>query len=107
MPALKCFESAFWDKVEKTEGCWLWKRGLDDGGYGIVRMDGKVWKAHRVAWFLTYGIIPDKVLHKCDIPRCVNPEHLFLGSQKDNMADAYKKGRWSPYGRSTNRSRPD
>ena len=95
----------FWSKVRKTEGCWEWAAGrITDprgkSGYGnfyIGAKDGKKIEAvaHRVAWELTNGAIPEglKVLHECDNPGCVRPDHLFLGTQKDNIADMISKGR--------------
>lgn len=77
-------------------GCWLW-RGRDRGsmGYGVIKVDGKLIPAHRYSWMLHRGEIPHGVLvcHKCDIPKCVNPEHLFLGNHQDNMDDCKRKGR--------------
>lgn len=91
-------EERFWSRVEKTDSCWLW-RGQKSGphGYGKIGAAGSKGNilAHRCAWQLTYGDIPDGlcVLHKCDNPPCVNPEHLFLGTMTDNMADKTAKGR--------------
>ena len=84
----------FWTKVEKTDTCWLWKAGRYASGYGQFRRR----RAHRVAWELTYGSIPlgKKILHDCDIKRCVNPNHLFLGTSVDNTQDMLKKGRHNP-----------
>jgi len=87
----------FWTKVNKSgpDDCWLWIR-TKSGGYGYVwGDDGKMKIACRVAWQLTYGDIPIgmSVLHTCDNPPCVNPAHLFLGTQLDNMRDAKTKGR--------------
>lgn len=75
-------------------GCWIWMAGLDSGGYGSIR-DGSMRKANRVAWELYRGPITDHemVLHQCDIPCCVNPDHLFIGTQIDNMQDALTKHR--------------
>lgn len=71
--------------------CWLWKTGIQAFGYGTICRQN----AHRVVWELFNGKIPGTlfVLHKCDTPNCVNPKHLFLGTQSDNMLDASKKGR--------------
>lgn len=83
----------FWLKVRKTETCWLWEAG--GGLYGRFRFRGKTDCAHRVAWILCRGEIPDGlyVLHHCDVRRCVNPDHLFLGTYQDNVDDMVAKGR--------------
>ena len=86
------------EKVQRTRTCWLW-RGAMSKEYGIIRLDaedgGKVVKAHRASWILYRGPIPDgfNVLHSCDNGRCVKPDHLFLGTQADNVHDAERKGR--------------
>lgn len=86
----------FWNKVEKTNTCWLWTASKSHNGYGVIWIKdiGNV-RVHRFSWELHVGPIPDGlcVLHKCDVPACVNPEHLFLGTRKDNAADMVKKGR--------------
>jgi hypothetical protein len=92
-------EERFWSKVKKTNGCWIWTGYRKPGyrqGYGEVRMDGRTQRAHRVAWKLINGPIPLGlfVLHHCDNPSCVNPDHLWLGTQKENMRDSRIKGRW-------------
>jgi HNH endonuclease len=88
-------EERFWPKVEKTDGCWYWTASCDPCGYGHFSIDGKLHSAHRVSWELAYGPIPDRldVLHKCDNPPCVRPDHLFLGTHTDNMVDMISKGR--------------
>ncbi len=85
----------FWDKIEKTESCWLWKGSKDGCGYGNFIFHGKCTHANRVSWKLFRGEIPKGlyVCHTCDNPSCVNPDHLFLGTQKQNMIDCSKKGR--------------
>lgn len=87
----------FWSKVEKTETCWEWTASTSHGGYGFIGIGrkGKVRYAHRYSWIIHFGKIPKGllVLHKCDNPPCVNPNHLFLGTQKDNMIDAVLKKR--------------
>lgn len=89
----------FWSKVEKTDGCWLWT-GAKTNGYGVLgagRRGGATVKAPRLSYELAYGPIPPGmfVCHHCDNPGCVRPDHLFLGTGKDNMADAKAKGRIS------------
>ena len=85
----------FWSRVEKSRYCWNWKAHKTPRGYGGICVNGKKQRAHRVAWTLERGEIPDGifVLHECDNPSCVRPSHLFLGTQKDNMRDMIKKGR--------------
>lgn len=89
----------FMSKVAFTDTCWLWMgaygmtaRGMERGH---IHLDGRHIIASRVAWMLRYGEIPERmnVLHRCDVSLCVNPAHLFLGTQTDNMRDAAAKGR--------------
>ncbi len=82
---------------EPNSGCWLWLRGMARGGYGKQRMGKKTTTAHRASWMIYKGPIPAGlyVCHRCDVPSCVNPDHLFLGTAYDNVKDRDKKGRGS------------
>jgi len=94
-------EERFWAQVEKTSEHWWWKGTTDKHVYGYICSGGSAWKGakykrcHRVAWELLIGPIPSgmNVLHSCDTPGCVNPDHLFLGSHLDNAKDRNAKGR--------------
>lgn len=95
---MKTFRERFDEKweLEPNSGCWLWSGALKDNAYGWMRNESGVHtRAHRLAWGIYRGLIPDGmgVLHTCDVVACVNPEHLFLGSQQDNVADMMAKGR--------------
>lgn len=81
---------------EQINGCWIWKSTKDRDGYGLFKLGGKMVRAHRLAWALRHGIEAPEgkcVLHHCDNPSCVNPDHLFLGTRVDNQRDMMKKGR--------------
>lgn len=107
----------FWSKVNKdgptqphmTTPCWVWTAGCFANRYGAAFMDGRTVRAHRVAVMLTSGPIPDglHVCHRCDNPPCCNPDHLFLGTAQDNMADRSRKGRTASGDRNGSRTRPD
>lgn len=81
-----------------NEKCIEWQGPKDGGGYGYVKHEKKLWKAHRLAYHLAYGDIPNGqyICHKCDNPPCVNPLHLFAGTQQDNVRDMVSKGRQNP-----------
>lgn len=84
------------NSIEKTSsGCWEWKKSRHRQGYGNFPYKRKVLLAHRVAWKLFKGDLDDKILvcHRCDNPPCCNPDHLFLGTDRDNTRDAFAKGR--------------
>lgn len=97
-------EERFWIQVGKTDGCWLWLSGKDADGYGGFNADhdGVTYRrAHRYSYALHHGPIPTgmQVCHTCDTPSCVRPDHLFLGSIAENMADKMAKGRHVGQGR--------
>jgi 5-methylcytosine-specific restriction endonuclease McrA len=89
------FPQRFWDKVEKTENCWEWTARKNKYGYGEFLYSGRVWKSHRLSYLLEYGDYDFSliVLHTCDNPSCVNPNHLMLGTQKENVQDMVLKNR--------------
>ena len=91
----------FWKYVIKSDTCWLWTGCIKPNGYGLASGGGRVkLQAHRAAWMVSNGPIPDGLLvcHKCDVRACVRPDHLFLGTQSDNLRDAFAKGRMvSPF----------
>lgn len=82
----------FWKYVRKTDSCWLWTGTKDPTGYGRLHRNRR---AHRIAWVIHNGPIPRDlyVCHKCDVRLCVNPDHLFVGSNLDNRRDSVAKGR--------------
>jgi hypothetical protein len=89
-------EERFSEKFRVVDGgCWLWTASKNRGGYGQFMAYGRPHLAHRISWRIHHGLLPDElhVLHKCDTPACVNPNHLFLGSDADNVQDMLMKGR--------------
>lgn len=101
-PLSPTVRSRFDEKVrlagtEDDDCCWLWTAFTNPSGYGMIRNGRMMALAHRVAWALANGPIPDgkHVLHRCDVPRCVNPSHLYIGTNADNMADKVSRGRSS------------
>ncbi|MDD4280094.1 MAG: HNH endonuclease [Candidatus Sumerlaeales bacterium] len=91
----KTLEERFQEKIDKTVGCWEWLGCKNMGGYGMIRVDGRLHQAHRISYALYNGEIPDGmcICHRCDNPGCVNPTHLFLGTKLDNAKDRERKGR--------------
>jgi hypothetical protein len=90
-------------RVDSATGCWLWLMSDDGNGYGQVDCRGFTRKAHRVSWENANGPIPwgRKVCHDCDVRRCINPAHLFLGTQRQNLYDAMRKKRMKKPPRNT------
>ena len=101
----------FWWDVDRTSdtGCWEWHGVRNQRGYGQVSVTGQIRATHRVAWELTHGPIPPGMIvcHRCDNPPCVRPDHLFLGTHRDNTVDSMTKGRLVSGGRHWTRQYPD
>ena len=92
-------EMRFWVNVKKSDGCWLWiGRHRTDKGYGRIHFGSRYVMATRFLWETILGRhIPEdyQMLHRCDVPACVNPDHLFVGTRSDNMRDSVSKGRFN------------
>lgn len=88
----------YYTMYEPNSGCWLWTGAVDKDGYGKLTVKYRYAKAHRESYELHKGPIPDGlvVCHRCDVPGCINPDHLFLGTNADNTADRDAKGRHVP-----------
>ena len=89
------FRSRFWSKVDKSGGCWAWTAYTDMFGYGVVALGYTMARAHRISYEMEKGTIPEglQVRHLCHNPSCVRPDHLEIGTQKDNMRDMIEAGR--------------
>jgi hypothetical protein len=87
----------FWSLVKKTDGCWYWIGTIATNGYGVMNIRNRQYKAHRIAYDLTHEKPLGNLFacHHCDNRSCVRPDHIFAGTQKDNMADMLNKGRES------------
>jgi hypothetical protein len=95
--AIKPASERFWNKVEKTDSCWLWRGAITTTGYGVFQKGRKgelLYRVHRFSFELHFGEIEQGklVLHKCDTKTCVNPDHLELGDHKKNLSDAWNRG---------------
>lgn len=88
----------FFKYVNKTDGCWLWTGKKHRQGYGEMWVKGKPMLTHRISWLIHHGFLPltGMVLHHCDNPPCVNPEHLYLGDHRQNMDDMMTRDRSNP-----------
>lgn len=109
--AILRIEHRFWSRVRKTDGdgCWEWTGTFRTTGYGQFLAAGQQWIAHRYAWKMANGPIPNGmfVCHKCDNPPCVRVSHLFLGTAADNAADMKAKGRSAKGAKNGSHTRPD
>lgn len=87
----------FYSYVEKTDGCWIWRGPTSPDGYGVLTYHNRATRAHRLAYIIAHGAIPDGTIicHTCDNPRCVRPDHLYAGSFSDNRRDAQERNRWA------------
>lgn len=108
---MKTLEQRFWPKVVKAgdDECWLWTGSAGPSGHGALKLQKKHLGATALSWFLRYGVWPAKglyVCHRCDNPPCVNPAHLFLGTQRHNMRDCIQKGRFKFLAAKTGESNP-
>ena len=95
-------KARFWIKAKATDYCWEWKASKNEFGYGVFRHKNET-LSHRISYQLINGNIDDddQVLHKCDNPSCINPDHLWLGTHVENMQDKVNKGRSRKIGRAS------
>lgn len=89
------WQDRFWANVDKSGECWMWAGATDRAGYGKLTVNHKLKRAHRLSYEIAHGLIPadQYVCHRCDTPGCVRPDHLFVGTPMDNVADCDRKGR--------------
>ena len=102
----------FWARVDKSGGCWIYKGRSDPGAYGHFKINNKNLLTHRLSWAIHRGSIPKGIFvcHDCpggDNKRCVNPDHLWLGTRQDNIADAIQKGQTATGDRNGSRVHPE
>ena len=101
VPSRSCDNTlaTFWSRVTTSPSCWLWTGTVNRSGYGVFSIEDRRHLAHRFAWTLTHGEIPEGLLicHHCDVPGCCRPDHLFLGTYADNNRDSAAKGRSAAY----------
>jgi HNH endonuclease len=93
---MKTLEHSFFEKTKRVGDCFIWYGSKFKSGYGRIRIKGKIYRANRVAFLIKKGEIPNGfcICHSCDNPSCVNPDHLFLGTHKENMDDMSIKTRF-------------
>ena len=106
LPITKSSAQRFWKKVDKSGDCWIWTKGKNALGYGEFFVRTKNHGAHRVAYRIAVGPIPDGMLvcHTCDNPSCVNPSHILPGTPQDNCDDAWRRNR-KPWPKGTRNGR--
>jgi hypothetical protein len=89
-------ETEFWGRMspEPNTGCWLWTGTVLHYGHGVIQIRKKAWQAHRLAWTLARGPIPEGafVCHRCNVPACCNPDHLYIGDAQTNQRDVDESG---------------
>lgn len=95
-PLTEAEQNRFWSKVQKTDTCWFWTGACMVNGYGLLRIRGKNILAHRMAFYMAKGVMPNgnDVCHTCDVRNCVNPQHLAEGTRQENLTEMHHKGRW-------------
>lgn len=85
-------------EMDPNSGCWLWTAAVNDFGYGIIRVNKRNKRTHRLTWSWRNGPLTPgmDIMHKCDTPACCNPDHLQQGTRRDNVRDMFNKGRENP-----------